>query len=63
MPSKEAQRSARIASEEAALKARTAAISGFMGGVGSMFGGGKDADVVPVITGKPAPQPMPRLQR
>lgn len=59
----EAQRTARLAAEEAALKERSAAISGFVGGLGSIFGGGKDADIVPVITGKPAPVPMPRLAR
>ncbi|WP_210185017.1 murein L,D-transpeptidase family protein [Devosia sp. YR412] len=60
----EADRVARLAREEAALKERTAAISGVIGSIGNMFGaGGKDADVVPVITGKPAPVPMPRLAR
>ena len=59
----EAQRAARVAAEEAALKARSAAITGFVGGLGNIFGGGKDADIVPVISGKPAPQPLPRLQR
>jgi murein L,D-transpeptidase YafK len=60
----EAQRAQREAAEEAALKERSAAISGFMGGIGNLFGGGgKDEDVVPVITGKPAPTPLMRPAR
>ena len=39
------------------------AVTGFFGNIGSIFGGGKDADIVPVISGKPAPMPMPRLNR
>jgi murein L,D-transpeptidase YafK len=65
----EAQKAARLAAEaerqaagEAAAKARGEAIGGFFSGIGNMFGG-KDADVVPVISGKPAPRPMPRLPR
>ncbi len=69
----EAQKAARIAAEaerqaaaEAAAKERgeaiNGAVSGLFGGLGSIFGG-KDADVVPVMSGKPAPKPMPRLQR
>ena len=57
------QQVARAAAEETALKERSAAISGFMGGLGNIFGGGKDADIVPVITGKPAPRPFPPLAR
>jgi murein L,D-transpeptidase YafK len=59
----EAQRVARVAAEDAALKARSAAISGAIGSLGAMFGGGKDEDVVAVMSGKPAPTPMPRLAR
>ena len=66
----ETQKAARLATEaerqaaaELAAKDRGQAISGFIGGLGDMFGGGKDADVVAVMTGKPAPTPMPRLQR
>nr|WP_314257139.1 murein L,D-transpeptidase family protein [uncultured Devosia sp.] len=59
----EATAATRKASEEAAVKERSAAISGFIGGMGNMFGGGKDADVVAVISGKPAPKPFPPLTR
>ena len=59
----ETQRVARAEAEAAALKERSAAISGFMGGIGNIFGVGKDADVVPVMTGKAAPEPLPTLQR
>ena len=66
----EAQKASRIAAEaervaasEVAAKERGQAISGFIGGLGSVFGGGKDEDVVAVMTGKPSPTPMPRLQR
>ena len=58
----------RSADEEAAIKARgeaiNGAVSGFLGGFGTMFGGGgKDENIAPVITGKPAPQPFPPLRR
>ena len=66
----EAQKAARLAAEaerqaaaEAAAKARGEAIGGFFSGIGDMFGGGKDADVVAVTSGKPAPTPLPPLQR
>lgn len=53
--------------EEAAIKARgeavNGAVSGFLGGIGNLFGGGKDENIAPVITGKPAPKPFPPLQR
>jgi hypothetical protein len=52
-----------VAASEVAAKERGQAISGFIGGLGSVFGGGKDEDVVAVMTGKPSPKPMPRLQR
>ena len=45
-----------------AAKARGEAIGGFFSGLGNMFGGG-DENVVPVMSGKPAPKPMPPLQR
>ena len=55
----------RQAASEAAIKARGEAVSGavggLFGGVGSLFGGGED--VAPVMTGKPAPVPFPRLVR
>ena len=57
----------RQASTEAAIKARgevvNGAVTGIFGGIGNMFGGGKDADVVAVISGKTAPIPFPRLNR
>ena len=56
------------AAETAAIKARGEAVSGavggLFGGIGSVLGvRGKDDDVVPVITGKPAPTPLPPLAR
>ena len=56
------------AAETAAIKARGEAVSGavggLFGGIGSVLGvRGKDDDVVPVITGKPAPTPLPPLVR
>ena len=54
------------AASEAAIKARgeavTGAVGGIFGGIGGLFGGGQE-DVAPVITGKPAPVPMPPLIR
>jgi murein L,D-transpeptidase YafK len=38
------------------------AVSGIFSGIGNIFGN-KDADVAPVITGKPAPKPMPAPSR
>jgi hypothetical protein len=56
----------RQAATEAALKARGAAVNsavgGLFGGFGSLFGG-KDENIAPVITGQPAPVPMPPLVR
>ncbi|HTN60345.1 MAG TPA: murein L,D-transpeptidase family protein [Devosia sp.] len=56
----------RQAATEAALKARGAAVNsavgGLFGGFGSLFGG-KDENIAPVITGQPAPTPMPPLVR
>lgn len=56
----------RKAAEEAAIKARGQAINGAVGGVfsgiGNIFGGGQE-NVAPVITGKPAPKPVPRPSR
>ena len=53
----------RQAAADAAAKARGEAINGAVNGFfGNMFGG-KDADVTPVITGKPAPQPLPPPNR
>jgi len=68
----ETQRATRLAAEaerklaeEAAAKARGEAIGGFFSGIGNMFGGsnGQDPNIAPVMSGKPAPKPMPRLQR
>ena len=68
----EAQKAAREAAEaerqaaaEAAAKARGEAIGGFFSGLGNMFGGGggQDPNIAPVMSGKPAPRPMPPLQR
>ena len=67
----EAQKAAREAAEaerqaaaEAAAKARGEAIGGFFSGLGNMFGGGgQDPNIAPVISGKPAPKPMPRPSR
>ena len=55
----------RKAAEEAAIKARGEAINSAVGGfLGGIFGGGgQDPDIAPVISGKPAPRPMPRLER
>jgi murein L,D-transpeptidase YafK len=54
------------ASEEAAIKARGEAMSGavgnLFGGLGSMFGGGQQSDVAPVMSGKTAPIPFPRAR-
>jgi murein L,D-transpeptidase YafK len=65
----ETQKAARLAAEaereaaaQAAAKERGAAIGGFFSGIGTMFGG-KDADVVPIMSGKTAPRPLPRLAR
>lgn len=63
---REAAEAERKAAEEAAAKARGEAIGGFFSGIGNMFGGGnsgQDPSIPPVISGKPAPKPMPRLQR
>ncbi len=53
------------AASAAAIKARGEAVSGavggIFGGIGSILGGGQD--VAPVITGQPAPVPMPPLIR
>ncbi|GLQ54122.1 L,D-transpeptidase family protein [Devosia nitrariae] len=43
-------------------EAVSTAVNGFFGGIGSIFGG-KDAGIVPVMTGKAPPIPMPRLNR
>ncbi|MFD2647539.1 L,D-transpeptidase family protein [Devosia albogilva] len=53
----------RAAAEAAAIKERGEAVSGFFSGFGNLFGGGKDENITPVISGKPAPIPHPRLQR
>lgn len=59
----------RKAAEEAAIKARGEAVNGFLSGIGSGLGGllggggGQDPNIAPVISGKPAPTPLPRLQR
>jgi murein L,D-transpeptidase YafK len=54
------------AASEAAIKARGEAVSGavggIFGGIGGLFGGAQQ-DVAPVITGQPAPVPMPPLVR
>ena len=54
------------AASQAAIKARgeavNGAVGGIFGGIGGLFGGGQQ-DVAPVITGKPAPAPMPPLIR
>jgi hypothetical protein len=54
----------RKATEEAAIKARGeavgGAVSGIFSGIGNLFGGGKDEDIVPVMSGKTAPVPFPR---
>jgi murein L,D-transpeptidase YafK len=62
---REAAEAERRVAEEAAAKARGEAIGGFFNGIGTMFGGnsGQDPNIAPVISGKPAPKPMPRLQR
>lgn len=56
--------------EEQAIKARGEAVGGFLSGIGSgiggLLGGGggpQDPNIAPVMSGKTAPQPMPRLQR
>ncbi|MET3928063.1 murein L,D-transpeptidase family protein [Devosia sp. 2618] len=59
----EAQKAARLAAEEAALKARGQAVNGFLNNIGGVFGGNADANVPPVMSGQPAPQPMPTPQR
>nr|WP_295890068.1 murein L,D-transpeptidase family protein [uncultured Devosia sp.] len=59
---REAAEAERRIAEEAAAKARGEAIGGFFSGIGNMFGGG-DENITPVISGKPAPKPMPPLQR
>ena len=50
------------AASQAAIKARgeavNGAVGGIFGGIGGLFGGGQQ-DVAPVITGKPAPPPLP----
>src|SRR5690606_8822480 len=51
----------RQAAEEAAIKARGEAVSGFFSGIGNMFN--SDANVAPVMSGKPAPQPPSPLPR
>jgi len=53
------------AAEQEAIKARGAAVNGFFSGIGTLFGGnpGQSPDIAPVISGKPAPRPLPRLQR
>ncbi len=54
------------ATTDAVIKARgeavNGAVGGFFGGVGNLFGGGEE-NIAPVITGKPAPVPMPPLVR
>lgn len=56
----------RQANEQAAIKARgeaiNGAVTGLFGGIGNLFGG-KDADIVPVMSGKVAPIPFPPLKR
>ena len=57
----------KAANEAAAIKARgeavNGAVTGVFSGIGNIFGGGKDANVVPVITGKAAPVPLPATAR
>lgn len=55
----------RKAAEDAALKQRSEAVSGFFGGIGGMFGGnpGQDPNIKPVISGKPASLPTPANAR
>ena len=52
---REALAAERAAAAEAAAKARGEAINGFFGG---LFGGGKDENITPVISGQTAPIPM-----
>jgi murein L,D-transpeptidase YafK len=59
---REAAEAERLVATEAAAKARGEAIGGFFSGIGNVFGGQQE-DVVPVISGKPAPKPLPTLQR
>jgi murein L,D-transpeptidase YafK len=53
------------ANEEAAIKARgeamSGAVSGLFGGIGNLFGSGQ-SEVAPVMSGKPAPTPLPRAE-
>ena len=62
---REAAEAERRIAEEAAAKARGEAINqavgGIFSGIGNIFGG--EEDVTPVITGKPAPKPLPPLAR
>lgn len=54
------------AAEDEAIKARGEAVGSFITGIGNMFGGGsggQDPNIEPVMSGKPAPVPLPRLQR
>jgi murein L,D-transpeptidase YafK len=60
---REAAQAERQAAVDAAAKARGEAINGAVSGLFGNIFGGKQEEVVPVITGKPAPQPMPPLNR
>jgi len=51
--------------EEEAIKARGQAVGSFFSGIGNLLGAnpGQDPNIAPVMSGKRAPLPLPRLQR